>query len=111
MNNHKSSFYSNGLTQDLIDRVTSLTGISRGLLPFKYLGVNISPKRLSVQDCNELVDKLTGRIKGLGFRKLSYAGRIVQIRSVLSTLHGYWARIFIIPTMVIRKVEAICRRF
>ena len=89
MNNLKSSFYCNGLTQDTVDRVSSLTGISRGLLPFKYLGANISPKRLSVKDCNGLVDKIISRIKGLGFRKLSYAGRIVLIRSVLSTLHCY----------------------
>ena len=89
----------------------NVTGISRGQLPFSYLGVNISPKRLSVNDCSGLIDKISSRIRGIGFRKLSYAGRVVLIRSVLSSLHCYWARIFILPKMVIQRIEAICRRF
>ena len=62
-------------------------------------------------DCNSFVEKLVSRIRGIGVRKISYAGRIVLIRSVLSTLHCYWARIFVIPLTVIKKIEAICRRF
>ena len=68
VNNQKSSYYSNGATQETIDQVTRITGINRGQIPFNYLGINVSPKRLSVQDCNCLVDKLVRRIKGIGLR-------------------------------------------
>ncbi|XP_074299616.1 uncharacterized protein LOC141630756 [Silene latifolia] len=44
-------------------------------------------------------------------RKLSYAGRLILIKAVLSSLHSYWARIFILPKTVIGKLEAICRSF
>ncbi|XP_074318649.1 uncharacterized protein LOC141655468 [Silene latifolia] len=46
-----------------------------GAVPFKYLGVTVSPKRLSVLDCTRLVDNVVDRIRGLGARHLSYAGR------------------------------------
>ena len=111
MNKQKSGFYCNGVSQERIDQVSSLTGIKRGNLPFSYLGINVSPKRLSIKDCNVLVENLVRKIRGIGFRKLSYAGRAVLIRSVLSTLHCYWARIFVIPKTVIKQIEAICRRF
>ncbi|XP_074301479.1 uncharacterized protein LOC141632875 [Silene latifolia] len=62
-------------------------------------------------DQNRLVDNVVGKIRALGSRKLSYAGRAVLIQSVLSTLHCYWARIFILPKTVIDAIEKICRQY
>ncbi|XP_074277710.1 uncharacterized protein LOC141601336 [Silene latifolia] len=36
---------------------------------------------------------MVSRIRGLGAKKLSYAGRITLINSVLNTLYNYWAQI------------------
>ncbi|XP_074293307.1 uncharacterized protein LOC141620293 [Silene latifolia] len=83
----------------------------RGTVPFKYLGVNVSPKRLSIMDCDCLVEKIVEKIRGFGARKLSYAGRLVLIKAVLSNLHSYWARIFILPKIVIKKIEGVCRSY
>ncbi|XP_074299353.1 uncharacterized protein LOC141630431 [Silene latifolia] len=111
MNNEKSNFYYNGIDESLVSKIEKQTGMKKGQLPFKYLGVNVSPKRLSVLDFECLVDKIVDRIRSLGSRKLSYAGRVVLIKSVLSSLHCYWARIFILPKPVISKIEAFCRSF
>ncbi|XP_074298229.1 uncharacterized protein LOC141629060 [Silene latifolia] len=48
---------------------------------------------------------------GIGARKLSYAGRLILINSVLNTLHNYWASIFLIPKCMIQQIEAICQNF
>ncbi|XP_074301598.1 uncharacterized protein LOC141633000 [Silene latifolia] len=77
----------------------------------QYLGVPIASKRLSALECAKLVDRVIERIRGVGTRKLSYAGRLVLVKSVLSTLHCYWARIFILPASILNKVEALCRSF
>ncbi|XP_074305178.1 uncharacterized protein LOC141640190 [Silene latifolia] len=111
MNRGKSNIYFNGVDDLLIKDVEELTGMKRGTVPFKYLGVNVSPKRLSVLECSSLVDRIVERIQRLGSRKLSYAGRVVLIQSVLSSLHTYWARIFILPKTVIARIEATCRSF
>ncbi|XP_074283124.1 uncharacterized protein LOC141607668 [Silene latifolia] len=97
MNKGKSSLYCNGVDNPVLRDLELITGMKRGQVPFTYLGVTVSPKRLSVMDCNRLVDNVVDRIRGLGSRKLSYAGRTILIQSVLSTLHSYWARIFILP--------------
>ncbi|XP_074266519.1 uncharacterized protein LOC141589794 [Silene latifolia] len=111
MNKSKSSVYCNRMEEHTLREVELITGMKRGTVSFSYLGVTVSPKRLSVQDCQCLIDKVVDRIRGMGSRKLSYAGRLVLIKAVLSTLHGYWSRIFILPKMVISKIEAICRRY
>ncbi|XP_074283207.1 uncharacterized protein LOC141607755 [Silene latifolia] len=54
---------------------------------------------------------MVARIRSLGARKLSYAGRITLINSVLNTLYNYWATMFILRKGVIKRVEAICRNF
>ncbi|XP_074283597.1 uncharacterized protein LOC141608138 [Silene latifolia] len=111
LNKGKSNFYFNGVDEGLVQEVERATGMCRGSVPFRYLGVNVSPKRLYIMDCNCLVDKVVDRIRRMGSRQLSYAGRVVLIKSVLSTLHSYWARIFILPKTVIRNIEAICRDY
>ncbi|XP_074283945.1 uncharacterized protein LOC141608498 [Silene latifolia] len=112
MNQNKSSMYSNGVdAQTMIIFGKGVEGMRRGTIPFKYLGVTITPKRLGVEDCHCLIERISTRIRGLGARKLSYAGRVVLIKSVLSTLHNYWARIFILPKTIINKIEAQCRQF
>ncbi|XP_074266942.1 uncharacterized protein LOC141590236 [Silene latifolia] len=85
--------------------------MKRGTVPFNYLGVIVSPKRLSILDCQCLVERVVDRIRGLGSKKLSYARRIVLIKAVLSTPHCYWAKIFILPKTMISKIEAICRKY
>ncbi|XP_074288534.1 uncharacterized protein LOC141613690 [Silene latifolia] len=87
----------NGMEEHTIKEVEMITGMKRGTMPFTYLGVTVSPKRLSIQDCQCLVNKVVDRIRGMGSRKLSYAGRM--------------ARIFILPKNVISKIESVCRKY
>ncbi|XP_074297280.1 uncharacterized protein LOC141627984 [Silene latifolia] len=96
------------MDEQAIRDVEQITGMKRGTVPFTYLGVTVSPKSLSIQDCQCLVDKVVTRIRGIGSRKLSYEGRVVLIKAVLSTLHCYWARIFILPKIVVSKIESVC---
>ncbi|XP_074311370.1 uncharacterized protein LOC141647174 [Silene latifolia] len=111
MNQEKSNIYSNGVDEGTMATLVRISGMKRGTILFKYLGVNISPKRLSVADCQCLTDKVVSRMRGLGATELSYAGRVVLIRSVMSTLHNYWARIFIFPKTILNKIEQLCRKF
>ncbi|XP_074314100.1 uncharacterized protein LOC141649302 [Silene latifolia] len=111
MNSGKSNFYCNGVGDNIVQDIETITGMRRASIPFKYLGVKIMPKRLGVLDCQCLVDKVTERIQRLGAMKLCYAGRVVLISSVLSSLHSYWARIFMLPKMILKKIESVCRAF
>ncbi|XP_074313964.1 uncharacterized protein LOC141649167 [Silene latifolia] len=104
MSKGKSNVYFNGVASEVKADIMQILGLVEGILPFRYLGVPIKTTRLSAQDCKSLIDKLVGRIRGLGVRKLSYARRLILITSVLKTLHNYWAQMFILPMWVITRI-------
>ncbi|XP_074304835.1 uncharacterized protein LOC141639660 [Silene latifolia] len=111
LNATKSEIFFNGMNEDLQMDLLSVTGFQKGKMPFRYLGVPIQPGKISKKDCNSLVEKMVTRIRSLGAKKLSYAGRVVLINSVLNTLYNYWAAMFVIPKAAIKRVETICRNF
>ncbi|KAL0293833.1 UNVERIFIED_CONTAM: Retrovirus-related Pol polyprotein from type-2 retrotransposable element R2DM [Sesamum radiatum] len=93
--------------QDILD----LIGFQEGSLPIKYLGVPLVSSRLSVADCQPLIDMINKRLAGWNHLNLSLAGRTQLIKSVLSSLHMYWASAFILPKSVIKVIEGKMRAF
>ncbi|XP_074300468.1 uncharacterized protein LOC141631739 [Silene latifolia] len=111
LNNEKTDIYFNGVPGYVIDNIIQIYGFKRGTLPFKYLGVPISSKKLTKNDCAKLTDKIMARIRAWGTRHLSYAGRLVLVNAVLTSLHSYWATIFLIPNGVMKRIDSLCRTF
>ncbi|XP_074305021.1 uncharacterized protein LOC141639953, partial [Silene latifolia] len=58
ISSEKSDIILNGIDDDTIGAILEHTGFKKGSLPFKYLGVKISHKRLTKTDCNVLVDRM-----------------------------------------------------
>ncbi|XP_074271290.1 uncharacterized protein LOC141595221 [Silene latifolia] len=89
------------------------SGLKRilSLSSFKCLGMPIQTTRLKKKDCECLVEKICSRINGYGARKFSYSGRLVLVQAVLSSLHSYWASMFVLPKEIIARIEATCRNF
>ncbi|KAM3234287.1 hypothetical protein P3L10_019647 [Capsicum annuum] len=106
-----SSIYSVNINTQVLENLKELTGYTTGALPFKYLGVPISAKKLTSMDCEVLLDKMTSRIKTWGTRNLSYAGRVQLVNSVLMHIHTYWSFIFLLPKNVLKGITAVCRNF
>ncbi|XP_074301614.1 uncharacterized protein LOC141633016 [Silene latifolia] len=111
MNHAKSEIFFNGVIEDIREGIKQVTGFREGTMPFRYLGVPIKAGRLTKQECSSLSENIVARIRGLGAKKLSYAGRITLINAVLNTLHNYWAQMFIIPKSIINRIIAICRNY
>lgn len=85
--------------------------ISAGLLPFKYLGVPVSSKRLTITQFQPLIERLTDKILNWRTKFLSYGGRLQLVQSVLFAVENYWSNVFLIPKRVMTEVERICRIF
>ncbi|XP_074289023.1 uncharacterized protein LOC141614167 [Silene latifolia] len=107
----KSSAFFINVPEQLKHEILQVSGFSEGQIPFKYLGMPIQTTRLKKQDCECLVDKICSRIHGYGARKFSYAGRFVIVSSVLTSLHSYWASMFVMPKGVIKRIEAVYMNF
>ncbi|KNA11184.1 hypothetical protein SOVF_137540, partial [Spinacia oleracea] len=111
VNPSKSSIYCCGMKEELVKEISQISGFGVGVLPFKYLGVPVSPWKLKAGDCDMVVDKMIARIKVWSSRHLSFAGRSQLVNSVLLSICVYWAQIFIFPKSVIKKINSICRSF
>ena len=111
VNESKSEIYTTGMDQVEVIRITEASGFKVGKIPFKYLGVPFSLRRLSAKDCMILVDKMTARVRCWSSRNFSYQGRLVLVNAVLTSIHVYWAQICILPRRVLKDIEMICRAY
>ncbi|GJR20098.1 hypothetical protein Tco_0968625 [Tanacetum coccineum] len=85
--------------------------VPKGLLPVKYLGVPLISFSLVYRDCKELIDKVRSRIQDWKNNSLSAAGRLQLIRSVIGSMHIYWASAFILPSRILLEIEQLMRGF
>nr|GFA46005.1 hypothetical protein [Tanacetum cinerariifolium] len=69
------------------------------------------PSRLVYRDCQELLKRVKRRVNDWKNKSLSFAGRAQLIRSVLSSMHIYWASMFILPSSLMYDLEQVIRGF
>ncbi|XP_019252912.1 PREDICTED: uncharacterized protein LOC109231731 [Nicotiana attenuata] len=110
-NLEKSSLYIAGVPMEFKDKMLTELHLTLGTLPFKYLGVPLSTRKLTIHQCMPLVEKIVDRIRSWTSKFLSYAGRLQLIKSVLFEMQTYWAQVFLIPKKVIKLVNNICRSY
>lgn len=85
--------------------------MQQGELPFKYLVVLLSTRKLSVENYLPLVQRIIHWVKCLTSMFLSYSGRLQLMKSVLFEMQTYWAQIFLLPKKIITMVTTVCRTF
>lgn len=51
----KTSFFASGMEESEIDTIQASTGMKHGSLPFRYLGVPLNSKKLSLAGCDTLL--------------------------------------------------------
>ncbi|GJW93322.1 putative RNA-directed DNA polymerase [Tanacetum coccineum] len=91
--------------------ILNVLPFEEGRLPVKYLGVPLVSSRLKARDCKELVEKVQNRVLDWKNKALSIAGRLQLIRSVISSMHVFWASVFVIPNRVLMDIEQCMRNF
>lgn len=101
-NPNKSFIYCCGMFDDQIQEVTQLSGFCNGSLPFRYLGVPVSPWMLKASDCDVVVDKIIVIIRIWSSRHLSFAGMSQLVNSVLMSISVYWSQIFLFSKSMIK---------
>ncbi|GKA00232.1 hypothetical protein Tco_0672782, partial [Tanacetum coccineum] len=91
--------------------ILNILPFEEGNLSVKYLGVPLVPSRLVYHDCSELMERIKRRVNDWKNKSLSFAGRAQLIRSVLSSMHLYWASVFILPSSLMFELEQVMRGF
>ncbi|CAK8573977.1 unnamed protein product [Lathyrus sativus] len=103
LNPAKCKIYFGGVDADTkqnIINITNITNFQEGPFPFRYLGVPLTSKKLSIHHYMPLIDKIMSRVNHWSAKLLSYAGRAQLIKSVTFTIANYWMQCFPIPRSV-----------
>lgn len=61
-NTDKSAIYFGGVAREEQEAILSKIGFVKGNLPFKYLGVPLSSRKLTISQYQPLIDKMIGKI-------------------------------------------------
>ncbi|GJT48009.1 hypothetical protein Tco_0974166 [Tanacetum coccineum] len=88
-----------------------ISGIPKRELPVKYLGVPLISSGLLNRDCNILVEKAKNRIGDWKNKSLSFAGRLQLCKSIISSMHVFWASVLIILKGIIYDIHQLIRGF
>ena len=107
----KSSFFASGLTQQELDTIKASTGMQQGSLPVRYLGVPLCTKKLSTHNCEVLLHQIKGKFNSWSVRSLSFAGRLLLIKTVIAGINNFWCSTFLLPKECIKKINSLCGLF
>lgn len=107
----KSTIYMAGVLEQEKRSILKNFKFSDGQLPVRYLGLPLMTKAMSKQDYHPLLEHLRSKISSWTCRFLSYAGRLMLIRSVLISIVNFWISVFRLPSCCIKEVESICSAF
>ncbi|XP_019237786.1 PREDICTED: uncharacterized protein LOC109217943 [Nicotiana attenuata] len=110
-NADKSSIFFGGVHNDKQQEILQVLDFVKGTLPVRYLGVPLSSKRLSLIQCQPLLEKMLGRIRSWTSKLMSYAGRVQLIKSVLFSIQVFWSQVFLLPKKLIQLIERMCQTF
>lgn len=111
VNVDKSSLLLASISGNLKKKILEKTCYCVGIFPFRYLGILIVVKKLSIALCWPLVEKITARITCWSARLLTCADRLQLIKVVVFGMQSYWAQVFFILKKILKYIEAICRSY
>lgn len=111
INFHKTSLCGVGVPEDNLQIFADTMGCQMHKLPIKYLGMPLgaNPKRKSTW--KPILDRFKSKLASWKRRYLSIGGRIVLIKSVLSSLPIFYMSLFKIPEGIVKALESIQAKF
>ena len=99
----KTSFFASGLSEAEISAIQVSTGMKCGTLPMKYIGVPLCAKKLTLANCEPLIQQVKACFSSWSAKALSFAGRLLLIKTVVSGITTFWCSSFILPKACINK--------
>lgn len=111
LNLRKTCLFLDGGSSSLSFQIAQRFGLAQDSLPVKYLGLPLMPHKLCPRDYQPLIDKVLARIHSWTVKRLSFAGRLQLLQSVIFSMISFWAAIYPLPQGCIETLEKICNAF
>jgi hypothetical protein len=111
VNFHKSMLVGVNIAQAWLRDAASMLNCKLSSIPFIYLGLPIGGNAKRNSFWSALVDKIRCKLSLWKSRHLSMGGRLVLLKSVLSSIPVYFLSFFKAPTGTISLIESIFKAF
>ena len=101
----------------LVGKVNNLDALANILqcrvssLPMKYLGMPLGTSFKTISIWNLILEKMEKKLSGWKHLYLSKGGRLMLLKSTLSSLPTYFLSLFTIPKVMAARLESIQRNF
>jgi len=82
-----------------------------GAIPFVYLGMPIGGNARRLSFWNPMINRIRTRLSGWKSKHLSLGGRLVLLKSVLSSLPVYALSFFKAPSGIVSSIESLLNCF
>lgn len=100
-----------GLTEEEIATIQASTGMTCASLPMRYFGVPLSSKNLSLHICQPLIQQVKAKFSSWTVKTLSFAGRLLFIKTFISGISTFWCSSFILPKACVKVINSMCGAF
>ncbi|CAL5344867.1 unnamed protein product [Camellia sinensis] len=111
INYHKSVVCGVGVDSVVLVDFAAKLNCKTGSLPLSYLGLPLGVSPSKRKSWTLVIEKVKARLAGWKRRMLSFAGRLVLIKSALSCLPVYYLSLFRMPEGVAKDFERIQAAF
>ena len=107
----KSALFGIGKRQISVEAMAQMIGCKTGTFPTVFLGIPIGQNMNKIKSWDPLLDKFHKKLSNWKDRTLSIGGRHTLVNNVLGSLGNFWFSCFVVPKTIIKKMEAIRRKF
>jgi len=111
VNFHKSMLVGVNIHDSWLAKAAFVLNYKLGRAPFLYLGLPIGGDPRKLKFWQPLIDRIKSRLSGWKSGNLLLGGRLVLLKSVLSSLPAYFLSFFKAPACIISSIESIFNCF
>lgn len=106
INYNKSEIVPLNLEDSDLLEISNIFGCPAGAFPIRYLGIPLHYQKLRREDLQPLVDKILKKLAGWRGKLLSYAGKLVRIKTCLASMPIYLLSFFKFPKWAINIINS-----
>lgn len=110
VNFHKSSLVGFNVDEGWLSSAVVILNCKVGHVPFKYLGLPIGANPRRIVTWYPVGKKVQKRFSSWSSNHLSFAGRLVLIKSILSAPPTYFLSFFKAPKGILKSLESVFKK-
>lgn len=83
----------------------------QGFLPIWYLGLPLCTKKLTILNCESLLQSVRAKITSWLAKYLSFVGRKILLTTIIAGITNFWCNDFVLPNRCIEKINLMCSAY